>query len=193
MRTGRVAGLVLGLCAAVILTGCAAGRAPVAARPPQVPGETTAGPDLTGVKLPSFTLPLIRGGVSRPDPRLTPGAVTSTDTTALCGLSRQAIRSAIPLHAQNALYVRYGYTTPQKQRKYTLDYLVPISLGGATTPANVWPAAMRGTGYYQKVQLDHVLRDLVCRRTISITVAQSDLERNWYTTWLQYVVAAGRA
>jgi hypothetical protein len=52
------------------------------------------------------------------------------------------------------------------------------------------PAALRGTGFYEKVQTDHVLRDLVCRRAISLVQAQHDLEKNWYAAWLTYVVAA---
>jgi hypothetical protein len=79
---------------------------------------------------------------------------------------------------------------PAKQRKYVLDYLVPLDLGGTRGAANVWPAALRGTGFYEKVQTDHVLRDLVCRRAISLAQAQHALERNWYAAWLTYVVAA---
>jgi hypothetical protein len=51
----------------------------------------------------------------------------------------------------------------------------------------------RGTGFYQKVETDHVLRDLVCRRTLSLAVAQHDEETNWYAAWLRYVVATGSA
>jgi hypothetical protein len=195
MMARRVAALTLGLCVAVVITGCgASGKAPAAApSPPTVPGEATAGPDLAGVKLPSFTLPLVSGGVSRPNPSLTPGAVSSTDTTALCSLPDHTGGSAIPMTTQLAVLTEYGYTNPQVQNKYQIDYLVPPLLGGATTMANMWPAALKGTGFFQKAQLDHVLRNLVCRRTITLTTAQADLEKNWYTTWLQYVVAAGRA
>jgi hypothetical protein len=189
---GRAAALVIGLCAAAVLTGCAAGR-PAAAAPPRVPGQATGGPDLVGVKLPSFILPLVSGGVSRPNPRLTPGAVSETNTTVLCGLPKAATSVSVPLATGNALYAEYGYTTPEMQRKYTLDYLVPIDLGGATTKANIWPASMRGTGFYQKVQLDHVLRDLVCRRTLALATAQSALKADWYAAWLKYVVASGRS
>jgi hypothetical protein len=195
MTARRLAALALGLCVAMVLMGCGAGRTgPVAApSPPSVPGEATGGPDLTGVKLPDFTMPLIKGGVSRPKPSLTPGAVVSTDTTALCALPDHTGGSSIPMATQLAVFTAYGITNPQVQSKYQMNYLVPILLGGATTTTNIWPAAIKGTGFFQKGQLDHVLRDLVCRRTISITTAQSDLEKNWYATWLQYVVATGRA
>jgi hypothetical protein len=119
--------------------------------------------------------------------------VTSTDTTALCALPDHSHGASIPLATQAAVFTAYGYTNPQVQNKYQMDYLVPTLLGGATTNANIWPAALKGTGFFQKAQLNHVLRDLVCRRTISITTAQSDLETNWYAAWLQYVVATGHA
>jgi hypothetical protein len=195
MRARRAAALALGLCVAAVITGCGGTGNGLAAAPspPRVPGEATAGPDLTGVKLPNFTMPLIKGKVSRPNHQLTPGAVASTDTTALCGMSKAAARVAVPFTTQTTVYAAYGYTDPAIQRKYSIDYLVPIDLGGATTTANMWPAAIRGTGFFQKNQLDHVLYDMVCRRTITLTTAQGAVERDWYAAWLQYVVATGRA
>jgi hypothetical protein len=195
MTARRAAALALGLCVAMVVTGCgAAGNGPAAApAPPRVPGEATAGPDLTGVKLPNFTMPMIRGKVSRPNHQLTPGSVVSTDTAALCAMSKAAARAAIPFTTQTAVYTQYGYSDPAVQRKYSIDYLVPVDLGGDTTTANLWPAAIRGTGFFQKNQLDHILYDMVCRRTITITAAQGALERDWYAAWLQYVVATGHA
>jgi hypothetical protein len=193
VRAGRPAALVLGACIALVIAGCGgAGRPAAGPAPPPVPGETTTGPDLAGVTLPDFTFPLITGGVSRPRPRLTPGAVASTDTSALCSVPDHSQGDA-PAPAQAAVFREYGDTTPQLQQKYEIDYLVPLPLGGAQTLANLWPAALKGTGYFEKIQLDHVLRDLVCRRTITLLAAQHDLEQNWYAAWLQYVVAAGRA
>ena len=57
--------------------------------------------------------------------------------------------------------------------------------------ANIWPAAIRGTGFFQKVQLDHILKDMVCRRMVTLTQAQHALETDWYAAWLKYVVATG--
>ena len=76
------------------------------------------------------------------------------------------------------MYTEYRYTNPAVQSKYEIDYLVPVLLGGARTIANMWPAALKGTGFFEKVQLDHVLRDLVCRRMLSLTTAQRDLEKS---------------
>jgi hypothetical protein len=36
--------------------------------------------------------------------------------------------------------------------------LTRLAGGGAAVQANIWPAALRGTGFYQKLQTDHILR-----------------------------------
>jgi hypothetical protein len=193
MRGRRVAALVLALCMAVVVAGCGSGSTPAAApTPPKVPGQAT-GPDLANVTLPDFTMPLVTGGVSTPNPKLTPGAVTTTDTTTICLLPDHLASTAISPAKQQAVFTEYGLNPTLAITKYDIDYLVPISLGGATTMANMWPAAYKGTGFFDKDQLDHVLRDLVCHRELSLRTAQRDLEQNWYLAWLKYVVSTGRA
>jgi hypothetical protein len=193
MRARRVTALVLALCMAVVVTGCGSRGTPAAApAPPKVPGQAT-GPDLANVTLPDFTMPLVTGGVSMPNPKLTPGAVATTNTTEICLLPDHLASTVISPAKQNAVLTEYGVKPAAGGAKYDIDYLVPISLGGATTMANMWPAAYRGTGFFEKDQLDHVMRDMVCHRELSLRTAQRDLEQNWYVAWLKYVVATGRA
>lgn len=190
--SATVAGTALAACLTLLTSACGSAH-PTAAppQPPAVPGQATGGPDLTGVQLPDFTMPLIRGGVSRPKPALTPGAVTTTDANVVCNLPARTRAPAMPFSVQQAVFNEYGYTTPSAQHKYILDYLVPDNLGGAPVQANIWPAAVRGTGFYQKIQTDHILREMVCRRTITLAQAQHALETNWYAAWLRYVVTTG--
>lgn len=178
---------------ALAVTGCGSHSTPaVAPVPPKVPGQAT-GPDLSNVTLPSFTMPLVIGGVSMPNPKLTPGAVATTNTTKICVLPDHLPSTVIPPATQQEVFTEYRISNPIVQAKYDIDYLVPILLGGATTTQNMWPAAFKGTGFFEKVQLDHVMRDMVCRRELSLRTAQRDLEQNWYIAWLKYVVATGRA
>jgi hypothetical protein len=178
---------------AAVVTGCSSHSTPRAApRPPAVPGQAS-GPDLTGVTLPNFTMPLVTGGLSMPNPRLTPGAVATTNTTQVCVLPDHQPPVEIPPATQLQIFTEYRITNPAVQTKYDIDYLVPIGLGGSTSTRNMWPAALKGTGFFEKIQLDHVMRDMVCRREISLRRAQHDLEQNWYAAWLKYVVATGRA
>jgi hypothetical protein len=185
-----------GLAAALTITGLVAGcggsgnHNAQAAQAPAVPGQATAGPDLTGVQLPNFQMLLVNGGVSLPSAALTPGDVTTTDANVTCALPTHGVEQGIPPAERTAVYDKYDLTVPAKQRKYVLDYLVPLDLGGTRDEANIWPAALRGTGFYEKVQTDNVMRNLVCRRAISLIQAQHDLEKDWYAAWLTYVVAA---
>jgi hypothetical protein len=156
-----------------------------------VPGETTQAPDLSGVQLPNFVMPLIHGGVSLPKPSLTPGAVTTTDATSVCNMQAHTVVPAISASVQTAVYDAYGYTSQNAQRKTILDWLVPYNLGGADVQSNIWPASVAGTGFYEKIDTDDILRQLVCRRELTLAQAQQALENNWYSAWLRYVLATG--
>jgi hypothetical protein len=193
-RPGLLAGVGT-LALAGTLLGCAAGpTAPGPGRPPAVPGEATTAPDLSGVTLPSFVMPQLKGGVSRPDAKLTPGSVVVTNVDTVCALPQHGrVNNAISFPMQAAVWQEYGYTTPSKQHKYQLTYLVPVDLGGGTDIANIWPIAIKGAGFYQKTQTDHVMRELVCRRDVSLGDAQQVIRTDWYAAWLRYVVATGRA
>ncbi len=191
MDTGRWLAVVAGCALAVAACASPAHHARSAARPPAVPGAVTAGPDLAGVQLPNFIMPVITGSVSVPKRSLTPGAVTTTNTTEVCNLPPAAQVETIPISVQAEVFNEYGYTNPAVHNRYILDLLVPRSLGGAITAANVWPAAVKGTGFFEKVQLDHILKGLVCRRFLTLRQAQRALEANWYAAWLKYVVATG--
>jgi hypothetical protein len=185
-----------GLAAALTVTGLVAGcsgsgnQNTQAAQAPAVPGQGTAGPDLAGVQLPDFQMLPVNGGVSLPNAAHTPGDVTTTNANVTCALSTHGVEQGIPTAERAAIYGEYALTTPAKQRKYVLDYLVPLDLGGTRGAANIWPAALRGTGFHEKVQTDDIMRNLVCRRAISLVQAQHDLEKNWYAAWLTYVVGA---
>ena len=189
-------GLAAVLALAAALAGCdgsggGSGAAPP--QPPPVPGLNTQAPDLTGVNLPNFTMPLIKGGISRPNHAITPGDVTTTDANAVCAVPKHSLHTPISVATQTLVYNAYGYVDTVQQNKYVVTYLVPEDLGGATDTANMWPAAIRGTGYYQEIATNSALRTLVCRRMLSLTDAQHILETDWYSAWIRYVVAAGHA
>jgi hypothetical protein len=187
---GKLAGLALAIALAV--GGCGGGQAGgAAAQPPAIPGETTAGPDLSGVQLPNFVMPLIHGAVSLPDPKLTPGSVATTDANVLCNMQPHSVVPAVSAAVQTAVYDEYGDTAQNAQRKTILDWLIPYNLGGADVQANIWPAAVEGTGFYEKTDTDDILRQMVCRGELTLVKAQHALENNWYIAWLRYVVATG--
>ena len=181
------------VCVAVLIGGCGTGQRQDhdAATPPVVPGLDTAGPDLTGVNIPAIAVPDVTRSVSRPTPRLTPGVGATRDITTVCAQPEQ--QTPVPVADRTLVYDEYGYTTPSRRQRYALDFLVPLDLGGSTAVANIWPAALRGVGLFQKNQLNHVLHELVCRRSVPLAQAQHQIATNWYAAWLQYVTATGHA
>jgi hypothetical protein len=191
-RSGPVALILAIAISALLISGCGSAQPGAAtARAPAIPGEVTQGPDLSGVQLPDFVMPLIHGGISLPDARLTLGAVSTTDANDVCGSQPRAARPPVSATVQTAVYDEYGDTSPSALHKHTLDWLVPYNLGGADVQANIWPVAIAGTGFYQKIETDDILRQLVCRRDLTLVQAQKALETSWYSAWLRYVVAAG--
>jgi hypothetical protein len=122
--------------------------------------------------------------VARPNPRLTPGVVAVRDVAAVCQQPKRA-RAPVPFGQQQAILTAYGITA-QDAKKYALDYLVPLQLGGATVNANLWPAATRGFGFHEKQQLNARLRILVCRGEVPLADAQRDIAADWYVEWLLY-------
>jgi len=194
MRRYRISAFLLACTSAVTLAGCGHSQVhrQVAAAPPAVPGLDTAGPDLAGVNIPAIVVPNLSGPVSRPNARLTPGAVAVTSIRVVCTQLAE-VRAAPAYAMQTHVYDEYGLTNPALQHKYSLDYLVPLSLGGSTSLANIWPAALKGVGFFQKQQLNHVLVELVCHGAVRLATAQQLIARDWYGAWLRYVVATGRA
>ena len=125
-----------------------------------------------------------KGPVSRPNPALTPGAITTTDTTAVCQAPKH-VRKSVPYAFQQAVFARY-HISAAESRHYVVDYLIPLELGGSTGLNNLWPAAVRGNGFHEKQQLTQRLRTLVCRGTLSLSDAQSGVAADWFAMWLAH-------
>lgn len=182
----RLARSVLGGVTAVLLvTGCShpsrTPHDPSAAffSPSTGLATATASPFATPIGNP--TAP-VAGPISRPDPRLTPGVVANSDGNAICS-GPQHIHEHIANNEQASVYARYGLSFPQRSHAYALDYLIPLTLGGAAVPDNMWPATTAGIGFHQKQQLNQRLRILVCRGDISLATAQHQIAADWYALW----------
>jgi hypothetical protein len=143
---------------------------------------------------PSISAPAIvtsapdAGPVSRPVRTLTPGAITTTNSTTVCALPLH-LRSTAPRADQMTVFSEYGLDFDTQRSSYGLDYLVPLELGGAAVVTNLWPMALTGTGYHQKQKLTARLRTLVCTGALPLTQVQHDLETNWYALYQSYSAA----
>lgn len=116
---------------------------------------------------PSSTLPTASVGAwSLPDPRLTPGAVQSTDVHDVCPRVNPAFERGRPgTSVKNRVYRTYGITEHPTGR-YEVDHLIPLELGGANASDNLWPEPNDHPARHplgnSKDELEDVLHRLVC-------------------------------
>jgi hypothetical protein len=135
---------------------------------------------------------LLHGGVSRPNPKLTPGVIAVKDLTTVCRGPKR-IRGLftpsdplISLSTQRAVFAEYQITAAN-QKHYGLDFLVPLQLGGANTVANIWPASTsHGVGFHEKQVLNIRIHELVCERAMTLDEAQKSIATDWVKLWLNF-------
>jgi len=182
-RVPPAAALALGALALVV-TGCGSAvtdtSAPYFPKSKPVASVSSTAPEAA---TPRVSGPIAQGPVAHPDPSLTPGVVASTDANAVCALPHR-VRAQLPSTIAKSVFAAYGYTYDRAQ--YQLDYLVPLELGGAPVPSNLWPVPVSGVGFHEKEQLNARLRTAVCEGATPLGKAQGDIAANWYSLWLQY-------
>lgn len=154
--------LVLGL----LLTACAAPAAPIA--PVAVGGSCRV----------ADGLPDRRCTPGDVDPRVTPGNVSRT-------ICRRGYSASVrpPEEVTHRLKVRltraYGLAAVPFSRM-ELDHLVPLSLGGASTEANLWPELREGSrGAAAKDDVELRLHDAVCEGRVGLRAAQRAMATDW--------------
>ena len=120
---------------------------------------------------------------SRPVRALTPGVVAVSDLAAVC---RIRATDAPVSGVQRALVFRLYGVPLSVQAVYALDFLVPISLGGANTVKNLWPQSTSDMA--KKNVLEERLRRLVCvDHKLRVGVAQDLLRIDWTLAYRKYV------
>ena len=121
-----------------------------------------------------------------PNRQLTPGAIQSSDTAAICtpgwAEAHRDVSDATKDYVarEYALSSRFGYE---------IDHLIPLELGGANSVPNLWPEPYGSAfGATQKDGLEDYLHEQVCHHGLPLAAAQHEIAANWYAAW----VAAGR-
>ena len=147
-----------------------------------------------------FTLALLLAGpgvaqdapeIAYPDPSLTPGAIRSTDTAAICSTGTRQFRHRDP-DRSNQIFESYHIARADRIQ-YTLDHLVPLEAGGADVTANIWPeprASLAGEwDDERKYQLEHTLARLICSGQVDVREAREAIRADWPSAWLRFVAA----
>jgi hypothetical protein len=113
-----------------------------------------------------------------PDSYKTPGDTARVKIEQICAPDFSASVKPVPAWARNAALERYGIRP--ESFSGDLDLLIPASLGGASTPENVWPFHPGG-GFTMdmKTAFAAKLHDAVCSGKMPLKDAQSAFKKDW--------------
>lgn len=130
--------------------------------------------------------PALAGDPILPDPKLTPGAVLTTDVKAICtkGYSKTVRHTSGKLKAK--IYREYGLS--RKTGHYEIDHLIPLSIGGADEAANLWPESYDTQPWNASVKdrLELKLHRMVCGGRLHVREAQEAIARNWIDAYRRF-------
>jgi hypothetical protein len=206
MRMGRsLAGAMLSLIAAQVISACAASWPPPVAPARPIAGDSQRQAHVAARRAGS-RVPLVRsiasnmiiqrqpppgschaigsGLYSRPDPRCTPGALNPAVTQAtvagtICSdgwTSRVRPPERVTEREKAASMAAYGDTGSMSGYEY--DHFVPLELGGATNDRrNLWPEP--GASPNPKDAVEDELKHRVCDGQMTLAAAQNAIVRNW--------------
>lgn len=119
-----------------------------------------------------------------PDPKLTSGAIRTSDQQEICSPSfRTRKYRHTTLAMKREVCQRYHLKDCPHPGLIEIDHLIPLELGGADTIENLWPefsSYPKGFGYGTKDQLENELHDDVCLfHRMTIAEAQQCIQTDW--------------
>ena len=123
---------------------------------------------------------------SLPDPARTPGdGFGNAKAETLCNdVSKGSVR--VPSRALcDGAFADYGIP-PAYRFQYACRFLVPVEIGGASTPRNVWPQPVAEAA--AKDALDREIRTQVCGQRVAPRAAQSEIAADWVKAYRHYLL-----
>jgi hypothetical protein len=135
-----------------------------------------------------LALPAIAGDLpTRPDSKLTPGAVLTTDIATVCqpGYSKTVRHTSGKLKA--LIYHEYGLD--RTSGHFEIDHLISLELGGADVAKNLWPQSYDTLPWnaHLKDKLEDRLHAFVCAGKLPIEQAQREIAADWIAAYQKYV------
>ena len=119
-------------------------------------------------------------GFLLPNPKLTPGAVRSTDTALYCHQRTSVVR-----HTSRALkdsvYREFGFSYT-RHPKGEVDHLVPLEVGGADVLRNLWFEPE--PEFWAKDSVENWARKQVCKGLLNGVYVQELFKKDWTHLYL---------
>ena len=90
---------------------------------------------------------------------------------------------------QAQVFRQYGFE--RGRRRYEIDHLIPLSLGGADEAANLWPESLvkQPWNAHAKNRLEVRLHELVCTGRLPLAQAQKEIAADWIAAYETYIGA----
>ena len=126
----------------------------------------------------STALGLAQDSGTYPNKTKTPGATfaVSKDDICVSGYSKKVRNVPVAIH--NQAFQDYGITPDGK--KYEVDHLISLELGGSNAIENLWPEPYGITwGARGKDKLEDALHKRVCAGTMDLLDAQDAIKTDW--------------
>jgi hypothetical protein len=127
-----------------------------------------------------------------PNPKLTPGAVRTTDKQDICSHGTRELRlyntnrnASRERYAHVLRSYNFAYQQTGKRPAIELDHLVPLGIGGADEENNLWPQPKEEAELKDK--LEWRMRDLVCKENVPPEKLQREIKENWWSAYQRYV------
>lgn len=168
--------------------------------PAAIPGPLLPLPP-AAVPSPSPTIPIgyaYADGIQwplRPDDKLTPGAVATTDKAVFCkvGYSKRVRKTSDSLKAERCK--TYNLPCATGSHEVEIDHRVSLCLGGADVKENLWPESYKTKPWnaHLKDQLEDALLREVCgpkrdgNGPMSAVEAQNILKGDWIAAYPKHV------
>jgi hypothetical protein len=124
-----------------------------------------------------------------PNRTLTPGAVRRVTLKEICSSTDNDLDPTVPSSTERAVLQEYGLPSNAPSRNYQIDYLVNPQLGGTNDIRNLWPEPYSNARWnaQAKDELERHLHQMVCNRTVDLTVAQREIATDWIAAYKKYV------
>jgi hypothetical protein len=136
---------------------------------------------------------------TKPDPKLTPGAIRTGDKAMICGQSTRKFRH-VTVTEKVAARRAYGIVGEHGgwcgAEGCEVDHLVPLTVGGGNPPGsikNLWPMRPDGpNNYHIKDRCEASVGRAICAGKISVSDAQAIFLNDWTVGCAPYLAKAPR-